>query len=862
MDSTTLKVAMAGFFHDIGKFADREVIGITEQYFNDNANIYLPFWNGRFTHHHALYTAGFIEEMRNYLPHELNSSEWGDGDSFINLAACHHKPETPMQQVITEADRLTSEMDRDEFVAEGAKGIAYQDYKKTRMLPLFEQLMKAEMDAEEKFEWNYPLARLSAESIFPVSKVQFAKEDAEAEYRDLYFQFVEELERIRHKEENILLWFEHFESLMMEFLSSVPAARAGKVVHDVSLYDHSRLTAAFAAAIYAYHKETGSLEIAHVRDREADKFLLVSGNFFGIQNFIFSGYGDTRKYRSKLLRGRSFYVSLLSELAADLLCRKLGLPFTSVILNAAGRFTVLAANTESTAQIVEDVKEEINDWLVGIGFGEISIGVSCVEAGCEDFSPGRFPGLWDRLAEEMDKVKFSKLDLDRHGGVITGYLDRIHQTAQGAVCPLCGRRPASREASRFLPGDDTGPVCRVCRDHVFVGTQLVRSNRVAILAHEEGGSGGDSLLEPLFGHYQARFPQDADKIVPDAGSLIKLWDISLPVEGKASSGIARKFLNNYVPVYDESDLRDERILATKKREATKEEMIEELELGEPMTFSHIAVKALREDGNGKARGVDALGILKADMDQLGLLMACGLEEQRQTISRSATLSRQVNHFFSLYLSHLLNTDQRFRCVYTVFAGGDDLFLIGPWNRAFELSLVLGEKFREYVCANPAVTLSSGISLLKPHTPLNTLADSAEQALEKSKMEGRDRLTMFGETANWTELSALDRVRGQLESWLEKGWMSKSMLYRLNDFIGMASMEKEVLQKKEITSDDMPYLKWRALFSYSAARNIGKGEKGEKREEIIRELLPVMTEWLETHGGRLRIPLWTVLYEHR
>jgi len=161
MDPTTLKMAMAGFFHDIGKFADRDTLGVTEQYINDNAGIYLPSWDGRYSHYHAVYTAAFIEQMKDFLPPELNMREWGDGDSFINLAAGHHKPETPMQQIITVSDWLTSEMDRDLFDEEKSTKIAFKDYKKTRLLPLFEQLKRTGMDSMDEFNYAYPLLPIS-----------------------------------------------------------------------------------------------------------------------------------------------------------------------------------------------------------------------------------------------------------------------------------------------------------------------------------------------------------------------------------------------------------------------------------------------------------------------------------------------------------------------------------------------------------------------------------------------------------------------------------------------------------------------------------------------------------------------------
>ncbi len=48
MDETTLKIAIAAFVHDIGKFADKKALNLTEQYINDHAGRHLPFHDGRY----------------------------------------------------------------------------------------------------------------------------------------------------------------------------------------------------------------------------------------------------------------------------------------------------------------------------------------------------------------------------------------------------------------------------------------------------------------------------------------------------------------------------------------------------------------------------------------------------------------------------------------------------------------------------------------------------------------------------------------------------------------------------------------------------------------------------------------------
>lgn len=107
MDETVLKIAMAGFFHDIGKFADKNWFNISEQFLIDNADLYQPHYKENYTHRHAVYTAAFIDHIEKLLPQKLNQANWGLEDSFMNLAAGHHKPETRLQWIIATADGYT-----------------------------------------------------------------------------------------------------------------------------------------------------------------------------------------------------------------------------------------------------------------------------------------------------------------------------------------------------------------------------------------------------------------------------------------------------------------------------------------------------------------------------------------------------------------------------------------------------------------------------------------------------------------------------------------------------------------------------------------------------------------------------------
>jgi len=191
----------------------------------------------------------------------------------------------------------------------------------------------------------------------------------------------------------------------------------------------------------------------------------------------------------------------------------------------------------------------------------------------------------------------------------------------------------------------------MCRDHIFLGENIVKKTRIAVTTVDADIKGEDiKLLEPLFGEYQVAFVDGGLNKQARDGQLLKYWDISIDPAGNIAKDVTARFINGYVPVYGKEDFCDERILEGKKAESKKEELIEEMDEGRPKTFTHLACKAMNPcadaDGDKKFTGIQALGIMKADVDRLGMLMTCGIDKKNFTISRLATLSRQMNFFLS------------------------------------------------------------------------------------------------------------------------------------------------------------------------------------------------------------------------
>ncbi|HHL34776.1 MAG TPA: type III-A CRISPR-associated protein Cas10/Csm1 [Desulfobulbaceae bacterium] len=857
MDKTVLKIALAGLCHDLGKFA-QGYLEVSPEYRERNAPLYQPVREGRYSHLHALFTAAFIEQHQELLPQDLFSRTWGDGDIFLNIAACHHKPETPMQWIVARADRIASGLDRATF--EHGETIAWKDFRKTRLLPIFEALGPKyceKFTSSEDYHFVYPLEAISSQSIFPVSRQKVSQKEAGEEYRNLFQVFRHKLGELYHRDADTSLWAQHFDSLYMTMTSMIPAARVGDVVHDVSLYDHSRATAALAAALYRYHKDTNTLDTAAIKENRTDKLLLVSGDFYGIQNFIFGRAGESRRFRSKLLRGRSFAVALFTELAADLLCERLRLPFLSVVLNAAGKFHLVAANTESARRAIDEVRQEINDWLFKITYGQSSMGIIATPASPDQFTCPEFSNLWQRHLVNQEEAKQQKIDLALYGGAVPDFLDSFNNEV--GVCPLCDIRPAdpgTRGDRVFRDSEIT--TCRVCRDHVLLGTTSVKHSMFAI-CHQDSDLGGKGLLVPVFGRYQAMATDNDCHTLAQRGELKKLMELETDQTGALRCRATVRLINGYVPVYTESDNQNDLLFEGDRLDTTKEELIAEIKEGAPKTLNHIALMARHYDEKGDPSGTEALGILKADVDQLGMLLGCGLPKKRYTFSRLATLSRQLNNFFTLYLPHLLRNTKEFNQVYTVFAGGDDLFLIGPWNRMADLAGHLRQRFQEFVCGNPNITFSVGITLHKPHTPIDRLAEASEEALLAAKRAGRNRVTMFAETVTWDTFTKLMENRVVMEDWLKNDFISRVMFYRFNQFVELAEEEGRLVGATAVPLDKIDCVKWRAMFGYALARNVNT--KTPVGEQALKEVA-VMADWLTKYRGGLRIPLWQIMYEQR
>lgn len=744
--STKELIVLSGLLHDIGKFFERgEVFKEARQ--DETCLDACPRKDGRISHYHAAHTRAFCDWLSERFDCLRNA-----GDDWKIWCAGHHRGDntSPESSVVRIADRLSS--------SEREPGDYYQTrvHQKTLLEPVLERIHLNGYPEENRLATGhrYPLARLSAraESHFPLNAAELrergfpvqamegaaggiskreswshlvATDPFVAPYRELGEGLLAELETLSGKNGGLFLndLIITLTTLLERYTANVPSAT--NLRHpDISLFDHLRSTAAIAQALWVHSEAAGHHPV--VLNVEADteaRWLLVCGDFSGIQSFI---YNLTNKGAAKGLRGRSFFVSQYCRLCADYLLRELGLHRAALLYNSGGKFYLLMpANLK---EALYEARKTVNKALLDRFDGAVFFGLGLAPVTAAMFAEGRMSDAWKVAAEELDRDRTTRfqdlMDAD--------FFAPQTEVNPALSCGACGSRKMAKDQEK----------CRTCSDLETLGASLKNANAI-LTAWDE--SEGDRIHERL----------NAKKVFVELGAAVFLLrDHQLAdADGMALRDADCTLLNrNADQPFQEIPLPGCAISALHIGRWEAERQVHSD--GEPWDFEDYA----NHSGGGENQpGLPRLGVLRMDVDNLGLAFIQGLQfperkddgqnhpgwgdvvrekgiirrKRMASISRMATLSRQLNHFFSAYVPRLLEEPEFDRCQ-VIYAGGDDLFVIGSWDQLPGLAHRIRDDFKAFCCQNPAFSISGGIILQRGKYPIYKGAQRAGNAEAAAK----------------------------------------------------------------------------------------------------------------------------------
>lgn len=537
---------------------------------------------------------------------------------------------------------------------------------------------------------------------------------------------------------------------------------------DVSLYNQSRIAGAIAECML------------RSRDEDGNDFKLAVGDFSGIQNYVFSVANVSESGVAKRLRARSFYVDVAVSVIAQDILHRFRLTQNHVLMLTGGKFYLLLPNTDDSEHILDSIEKEIDQSFLSLFKGQIAIHLAWITmgaAGLENYSRS--------VTEIMRALGEKKVQAFRHsladgqGWKEEGFCLYDHLKGKH-VCPSCQRE---------LADGDAGEYCPHCAAQTEMGGKLPRTKFISYYRGEREGA------YHVYGDYWMGLWPEFRK---DGAFLTEQINGGDLPENAKGAPVKVRYMANHIPVGED---------------------------GEVMTFNDIA---------GKSRGVQHLAVLKADVDTLGYLFADGLRMGRRhfgTISRVNTMSRFLEIFFSGYVNRLISQEEEYQNVYSVFSGGDDLFLIGPWDVMPRLAGQISRDFGNFAAANPALTLSAAVSVFQPREHIANLAEWSERTLKYVKnhavkelypeKSGRDGVSFMGQLFSWDDLRAQLEIGERLAKILGERLVDAGVFRRIGTY---SRMYREFLINKDVMS-----LLFEPLFHYDRERNYGEIDK-KKREQ--------------------------------
>lgn len=664
-DSMNLPV-LGAWLHDIGKFAQRA----REEERSPLEHEYCPQYNGRYTHQHVLYTDYFIKHILP-LPDELENMR----GVLADLAASHHRASEKSRehQAIQLADELSAGMDRTECAREG-------DFVAERLNSVFAKvrLNGKGLDGDD-CPPRYRLAPLGGDdAVFPVKSAVDGQD-----YPSFWQEFVAEARQLPCNL-GVNAWRDSLVSLLERYCWCVPSA-AWRSLPDVSLYDHCAATAAITQAM---------LGCAAGEER----FLLFGGELSGIQAFIFGQEEPADKGAVRLLRARSFLLQAVTRSVWLTLLRRLNLDPAAKIMDAGGRFVLLLPHTDEVLRQLDTLEGEVENWLLEKFLGAVRLNFGRLALCVENLDKKTFADKFDQFNEVLEEAKLRPFSRSFAAGLSPWLPVRYADYASLGECAFCHVRPGAEL-------EDGQPLCTQCRQLKELGSALPATRFIAFSAGGTGG--GKDFANLLF---------DGIGLLFD-GIGLQFYE-SMPPESEARRALQILSIRNepvftlapiagHIPVIREEDLRrwrQERRLA----DMGGDDMLPgSPHVGGPKTFGMLAEEArVPPAREGEPwTSVPCLAICKADVDNLGLIFSMGFDGNF-SLSSYAMLARMLNYFFSGCLMQTIRRE--FPNVYVVFAGGDDVFVMGPWAETVDFALRMAADFRRFCGDNPAVTLSAGM----------------------------------------------------------------------------------------------------------------------------------------------------------
>lgn len=764
-------------------------------------------------------------------------------ERLLNCVRYHHKDylqkakldKNDLAYIVYEADNIASGMDRRENEGE-EKGFD----PKLNLDSIFSVFYS---DKEIQVANKYPLIYKDINKAF-----NYPRKDISLATNSHYEALLNKIKSHFITKDISQISINQLLQILEEGFSYVPSSTNRAEVCDISLYVHSKITSAVASCMKLYFDEQQIQDYKKYCFNSGSKifrnekiYRLVSGDISGIQDFI---YTIPSKGALKTLRGRSLYIDLLLEEFIDEYLEQIGLSRANVLYSGGGHFYILAPNIEDIKKSIDKLQAKMNRWLMeNIGIN-LYLAIGTAECSANNLmkseAQGNLFAIVNKKLKDDKTIRYSK-DEDFLEHIFN--VEKEKDTAK-KECNICH----NLVDKLWKYNSDEEIACEFCLNLYKLGQDILTQDLVFVIS-EEKIDGGIKI-----------FGKDKDLYM----YAVNIEDIDM-FKGK----ILRIYSKNNLL---ENDLAIRLYLADYSAKNENDEV---------MTFDDLAKSSCKID-----KGIKRLGVLRLDVDDLGIAFSSGFVSDKDkiednlryaTLSRYADLSKDISMFFKVAINKICAGDligcvdfeekafnilgiakAQKRKVNIIYAGGDDLFLVGAWDEVLEVAIDINRAFKQFT--NGRLTLSAGMAMFSPTYPISKMAEIAGLLVQMSKnRKDKNSIALFGMETNlkangkpeckhiytWAdfEMKVCKEKMNYLLARLSfdgdkfnKLSVGKSLIYRLMDLIQLADEDKLNI----------------ARFAYVLARMQPKQDKDEQKRKVYEDFVSKTYQWINNNEDKKQL----------
>lgn len=239
-----------------------------------------------------------------------------------------------------------------------------------------------------------------------------------------------------------------------------------------------------------------------------------------------------------------------------------------------------------------------------------------------------------------------------------------------------------------------------------------------------------------------------------------------------------------------------------------------------------------------------LGILRMDVDGLGKRFADGFK----TIDEYKDFSNYLDKYFTNRDEmesrlHELQQDSIYRDYMNIlYAGGDDIFVVGRWDKVIDFAAEVRNDFVEYMGKkSKGISLSGGVAIVHPKFPIAKAAEMAGEAEdiakahvwidEQGEKHQKDSFCMFGQAVSWgCEFGYVRKYKEEFVDLIKNFDMPRGILYKIMTYAAMVARNEEKMKKSQ--TPDYSYI-WHS--AYYLTRLIERQKKNIEVVEFCKQL---------------------------